>query len=132
MGQTAPKVPAGTIIEPSKSFDALLKIYEGEMMGAVNAMPADKYNFAPSAARNPASLLVVAVATIDPKRKGNSLELLPSLNPLPGRPANRPLFLAGRRNNPIHPQILHQLSIVVESMRNPKRRHARPRRIVLQ
>src|SRR3981081_1440196 len=31
MGQTAPKVPAGTIIEPSKSFDALLKIYEGEM-----------------------------------------------------------------------------------------------------
>jgi hypothetical protein len=50
MGQTAPKVPAGTIIEPSKSFDALLKIYEGEMMGAVNAMPADKYNFAPSEA----------------------------------------------------------------------------------
>jgi uncharacterized damage-inducible protein DinB len=50
MGQTAPKVPAGTIIEPSKSFDALLKIYESEMMGAVNAMPADKYNFAPSPA----------------------------------------------------------------------------------
>ena len=47
-GQTAPKVPAGTIIEPSKSFDALLKISEDEMMGAVNAMPADKYNFAPS------------------------------------------------------------------------------------
>jgi uncharacterized damage-inducible protein DinB len=50
MGQTAPKVPAGTIIEPSKSFDALLKIYEDEMMGAVNAMPADKYDFAPSPA----------------------------------------------------------------------------------
>jgi uncharacterized damage-inducible protein DinB len=50
MGQTAPKVPAGTIIEPSKSFDALLKIYEDEMMGAVNAMPADKYSFAPSEA----------------------------------------------------------------------------------
>ena len=50
MGQTAPKVPAGTIIEPGKSFDALLKIYEEEMMGAVNAMPADKYSFAPSAA----------------------------------------------------------------------------------
>src|SRR6266550_1377348 len=49
-GQTAPKVPAGTIIEPSKSFDALLKISEDEMMGAVNAMPADKYNFAPSQA----------------------------------------------------------------------------------
>jgi uncharacterized damage-inducible protein DinB len=38
------------MIEPSKSFDALLKIYEGEMMGAVNAMPAEKYNFAPSQA----------------------------------------------------------------------------------
>ena len=49
-GATAPKVPAGTVIEPSKSFDALLNIYEGEMMGVVNAMPADKYNFAPSQA----------------------------------------------------------------------------------
>lgn len=48
--QTAPKVPAGTIIEPGKSMDGLLKIYEGEIMGAVNAMPADKYSFAPSAA----------------------------------------------------------------------------------
>jgi hypothetical protein len=50
MGQTAPKVPAGTIIEPGKSLDALLKIYEEEIMGAVNAMPADKFNFAPSPA----------------------------------------------------------------------------------
>ena len=50
MGQAAPKVPAGTIIEPSKSFDALLKIYEDEMMGAVNTMLADKYDFAPSPA----------------------------------------------------------------------------------
>src|SRR5258705_1635952 len=50
MGQTAPKVPAGTMIEPSKSFDGLLKLYEDEMMGLVNAMPADKYSFAPSAA----------------------------------------------------------------------------------
>src|SRR5258708_21108849 len=49
-GQTAPEVTAGRMIEPSKSFDALLKIYESEMMGAVNAMPADKYNFAPSPA----------------------------------------------------------------------------------
>jgi hypothetical protein len=49
-GATAPKVAAGTVIEPSKSFDALLKIYEDEMMGLVNAMPADKYDFAPSAA----------------------------------------------------------------------------------
>jgi uncharacterized damage-inducible protein DinB len=46
----APKVAAGTMIEPGKSLDGLLKIYEGEIMGAVNAMPADKYSFAPSAA----------------------------------------------------------------------------------
>jgi len=50
MGQAAPKVPAGTMIEPSKSMDLLLKIYEDQIMGAVNAMPADKYSFAPSAA----------------------------------------------------------------------------------
>jgi uncharacterized damage-inducible protein DinB len=47
---TAPKDSAGATIEPSKSFDGLLKLYEGEMMGVVKAMPADKYNFAPSAA----------------------------------------------------------------------------------
>jgi uncharacterized damage-inducible protein DinB len=50
MGQTAPKVPAGTIIDPGKSMDTLLKLYEEEIMGAVNAMPADKYSFAPSPA----------------------------------------------------------------------------------
>jgi hypothetical protein len=50
MGQTAPKVAAGTIIEPGKSLDGLLSIYEEQIMGAVNAMPADKYNFAPSQA----------------------------------------------------------------------------------
>jgi uncharacterized damage-inducible protein DinB len=49
-GQTAPKVPAGTIIEPGKSMEALLKIYEDEITGAAKAMPADKYSFAPSAA----------------------------------------------------------------------------------
>jgi uncharacterized damage-inducible protein DinB len=49
-GNGAPKIAPGTMIEPSKSYDALLKIFEGEMMGVVNAMPADKYNFAPSQA----------------------------------------------------------------------------------
>lgn len=49
-GQSAPKVPAGTMIEPGKSMDVLLTLYEGEVMGAVNAMPADKYSFAPSQA----------------------------------------------------------------------------------
>jgi uncharacterized damage-inducible protein DinB len=50
MGQTAPKVAPGTIIEPGKSLDALLKIYEDQIMGAVNAMPANKFDFAPSSA----------------------------------------------------------------------------------
>jgi uncharacterized damage-inducible protein DinB len=50
MGQTPPKVPAGTIIEPGKSLEALLKIYEDEITGAAKAMPADKYSFSPSAA----------------------------------------------------------------------------------
>jgi len=49
-GGTAPKVPAGTIIEPGKSMDVLLKLYEDQIMGAVNAMPAEKYSFAPSQA----------------------------------------------------------------------------------
>ncbi len=50
MGQTPPKVPAGTMIEPGKSMEVLLKIYEDEVTGAAKAMPADKYSFAPSAA----------------------------------------------------------------------------------
>jgi uncharacterized damage-inducible protein DinB len=49
-GPKAPKVPAGTIIEPGKSLEALLNIYEEEIVGAVKAMPADKYSFAPSQA----------------------------------------------------------------------------------
>lgn len=40
--------PPGTKMEPAKSFNALLNIFEGEMMGVAKAMPADKYNFAPS------------------------------------------------------------------------------------
>ncbi|HXC95608.1 MAG TPA: DinB family protein [Edaphobacter sp.] len=50
MGASAPKVPPGTMIEPGKSMDGLLKIYEEQIMGAVKAMPAEKYSFAPSAA----------------------------------------------------------------------------------
>jgi uncharacterized damage-inducible protein DinB len=50
MQATAPKIPAGTIVDPGKSLDGLLTIYEGQIMGAVNAMPADKFGFAPSQA----------------------------------------------------------------------------------
>ena len=46
----APKVAAGTKIEPAKSFDEMLTGFEEEMMGVAKAMPAEKYSFAPSAA----------------------------------------------------------------------------------
>jgi uncharacterized damage-inducible protein DinB len=46
---SAPKVAAGTIIEPSKSFGDGLSSFEKQLMGVVNAMPAEKYDFAPSA-----------------------------------------------------------------------------------
>jgi len=45
----APKIAPGTIIDPAKSYDAGLSNFEGQMMGLVKAMPAEKYNFAPSA-----------------------------------------------------------------------------------
>jgi hypothetical protein len=40
----------GTVVSPAKAVDAQLNIIESEMMGAVKAMPAEKYAFAPSAA----------------------------------------------------------------------------------
>jgi len=46
----APKIAAGTVVEPAKSFDDMLTGFEKEMMGVAKAMPADKYDFAPSAA----------------------------------------------------------------------------------
>lgn len=46
----APKVAAGTMIDPARSFDEMLTGFEGEMMGLAKAMPADKYDFAPNAA----------------------------------------------------------------------------------
>jgi uncharacterized damage-inducible protein DinB len=46
----APKVAPGTMIEPAKSFGDLLSSFEEELMGAVKAMPAEKFDFAPSAA----------------------------------------------------------------------------------
>jgi hypothetical protein len=41
---------AGTIATPSSAFDSQLSLIEAEMMGAVKAMPAEKFGFAPSAA----------------------------------------------------------------------------------
>ena len=41
---------AGTIVTPSQALDSELSLIEREMMGAVKAMPADKFSFAPSPA----------------------------------------------------------------------------------
>ena len=49
-GQSTPKVPAGTMTEPAKSFDGMLSAFEEEFTGAAKAFPAEKYDFAPSAA----------------------------------------------------------------------------------
>ena len=47
--QPAPPA-AGSAVDPATSFDAAVTRVEGLWMGAAQAMPADKYNFAPSAA----------------------------------------------------------------------------------
>ena len=47
-GTTAPTT--GSTVEPAKALDDLLKLFEGEVVPAAKAMPADKYSFAPSAA----------------------------------------------------------------------------------
>jgi hypothetical protein len=49
-GMSAPAVAAGSAVDPAKSFDASLTRLENLWMGAAQAMPAEKYGFAPSAA----------------------------------------------------------------------------------
>ncbi|MDR3741245.1 MAG: DinB family protein [Terracidiphilus sp.] len=50
-GADATKEPAaGTTVTPAVALDSALSLIEGEMMGAVKAMPAEKFDFAPSAA----------------------------------------------------------------------------------
>lgn len=49
-GAAAPKVTPGTMIEPAKSFNTALSALEEQFTGLAKAMPAEKYNFAPSAA----------------------------------------------------------------------------------
>lgn len=49
--RSTPTPPAaGTQVDPAKSFDASVSQIERLWMGAAQAMPADKYSFAPSAA----------------------------------------------------------------------------------
>jgi hypothetical protein len=48
--QGSAKVTApGSVVAPAKSFDAMLSSFEKEMMGVAGAMPAERFNFAPSA-----------------------------------------------------------------------------------
>jgi len=50
MGADAGKGPAaGTVVSPAVALDSELSLIEGEMMGSVKAMPAEKFAFAPSA-----------------------------------------------------------------------------------
>ncbi len=49
-GSTPSGPAAGTIATPASAYDSQLKIIELQMMGAVKAMPADKFDFAPSQA----------------------------------------------------------------------------------
>jgi hypothetical protein len=46
----APAVAPGSAVDPAKSFDASVSQIERLWMGAAQAMPAEKYGFAPSAA----------------------------------------------------------------------------------
>jgi hypothetical protein len=50
MAAKAPTIAPGTKIEPAKSFDGMLSDFEGEMVLLAKAMPAEKFDFAPSAA----------------------------------------------------------------------------------
>jgi len=49
-GGAASGPAAGTIATPAEALDAQLSVIESEMMSAVKAMPADKFDFAPSQA----------------------------------------------------------------------------------
>jgi uncharacterized damage-inducible protein DinB len=50
MGSTAKASNLVAIVSPAEAFDSQLSVIEGEMMSAVKAMPADKFDFAPSQA----------------------------------------------------------------------------------
>ncbi len=47
MGMGGEKVAVGSAVDPAKAQNELLGMFEHELMGVVNAMPADKFDFAP-------------------------------------------------------------------------------------
>jgi hypothetical protein len=50
MKMDAPAKMGSGPVSPAKALDEMLNLFEHEAMGVAQAMPADKYNFAPSAA----------------------------------------------------------------------------------
>lgn len=50
MSMDMPAKAGAGATSPAKALDDMLSLYEGEAMGVVKTMPADKYDFAPSAA----------------------------------------------------------------------------------
>lgn len=55
MSSTSAKVAAGTQMSPVQAQNELLDLFQQEFMGVAQAMPADKYGFAPAAATFAAS-----------------------------------------------------------------------------
>ena len=49
-GVARASAPAGAKMDPAKAEDTMLNVFEEELTGVVKAMPADKFNFAPSTA----------------------------------------------------------------------------------
>ena len=54
-GSISAKVAAGTQMSPVQAQDELLNLFDHEFMGVAQAMPADKYGFAPTSATFTAS-----------------------------------------------------------------------------
>ena len=54
-GSTSAKVDTGSQMSPVQAQEELLNLFEHEFMGVAQAMPADKYGFAPTAATFTAS-----------------------------------------------------------------------------
>jgi len=50
VGESAKVTAPGSVIAPAKSFDEMLSGFEKEMTGVASAMPAEKFDFAPSPA----------------------------------------------------------------------------------
>lgn len=55
MGMGTSAASVGAPMDPAKAQDAMLSMFESELMGVVKAMPAEKFNFAPMSGAIPGS-----------------------------------------------------------------------------